>query len=256
MSFDFLEGDIQCGAPTKILQELLERQDAKHAHLNYLLHKIPFRTPNPYHFDCSAVQFAVVCKKSLGKRLLATLFSYGMEISPEDVAKAVELLPDTKSATLDVIAAECRGFPNERLSLAYATAEKLKKPQLLECLKKRGAVPPIPPQVRLHCISCTCVCLDEWKFMVANQCFQEKVAKFKSEGNGYYHSAKYDEALARYYKALVLCQQHKLEEEEALIRGNCAQACLLLELYRDAFDHANECLRLDPDSAKVRSIHA
>ena len=81
--------------------------------------------------------------------------------------------------------------------------------------------------------------------------FQEKVAKFKAEGNEYYRKDQYNEALAKYYQALPLCQQHKLQEEEALIRGNCAQACLVLELFKDAFEHANECLQLDPESSKV-----
>ena len=89
---------------------------------------------------------------------------------------------------------------------------------------------------------------------MACQHFQEKVSKFKEEGNEHYRSGEYDEALARYYKALALCQQHRLEEEEAVVRGNCAQACLLLELFRDAYDHANECLRLDPESSKVRCV--
>ena len=36
-----------------------------------------------------------------------------------------------------------------------------------------------------------------------------------------------------------------------MIRGNCAQVCLQLELFKDAYEHADECLHLDPDSAKV-----
>lgn len=80
---------------------------------------------------------------------------------------------------------------------------------------------------------------------------QEKVAKAKEEGNEFYRKDKYNEALAKYYQALPLCQQHKLEEEEALIRGNCAQVCLQLKLFKDAYEHANECLRLDPESSKV-----
>ena len=88
-------------------------------------------------------------------------------------------------------------------------------------------------------------------FLTQRVYFQEKVAKLKTEGNKFFHGAQYNEALAKYYQALPLCQQHKLEEEEALIRGNCAQVCLLLELFRDAFDHANECIRLDPESSKV-----
>ena len=86
-------------------------------------------------------------------------------------------------------------------------------------------------------------------------CSQQKFARAKEEGNEFYRNGRYDEALGRYYQALGLCQQHKLEKEEAIIRGNCAQVCLQLELLKDAFDHADECLRLDPDSTKVRHVH-
>ena len=85
-------------------------------------------------------------------------------------------------------------------------------------------------------------------------CSQQKFARAKEEGNEFYRNGRYDEALGRYYQALGLCQQHKLEKEEAIIRGNCAQVCLQLELLKDAFDHADECLRLDPDSTKVRHV--
>ena len=82
---------------------------------------------------------------------------------------------------------------------------------------------------------------------------QKRVANFKAEGNEFYGRSKYSEALAKYYEALPICQQHNLVEDEALIRGNCAQTCLQLELFKDAYEHANECLRLDPESAKVLS---
>ena len=84
----------------------------------------------------------------MGKRLLQQLCSLGMVLSPEDVARAVELLPDSKVATLDVIAGNCRGQPSESLALGYDAAVKLNKPQLLECLVKKGAKPPVTPQVR------------------------------------------------------------------------------------------------------------
>ena len=78
----------------------------------------------------------------------------------------------------------------------------------------------------------------------------------KEEGNDLYRRQQYNDALAKYTQALPLCQQHKLEKEETLIRGNCAQACLLLKLFKDAFEHASECLRLDPDFSKVHSYTA
>ena len=137
----FMERDIECGATTKILQELLTRDDTKHTHLMFLMHRIPFRTLNPRRFDCSSLQFSVVCRKTLKKSVLVTMFTHGLSVSPEDIATAVEVLPDTKSTTLDLIVGKCRGTPPQSLAPAYATAEKLKKRQLVQCLKKHGAVP-------------------------------------------------------------------------------------------------------------------
>lgn len=39
-------------------------------------------------------------------------------------------------------------------------------------------------------------------------------------------------------------------DEVALIRANCAQACLKLELYNEAYAHSCECIRLDPQNHK------
>lgn len=152
MPMAFRDIDIVSGSTTKVLQELLSRPDSRHVHLDFLLNEMKFQGNLSNYFNCTSIRFEQVCKKSLGKRLLRKMFSLGMTISPEDVARAVELLPDTKTATLDVIAGNCEGPPHESLSLAYVAAEKSNKSQLLECLVKRGAAPPISPQVT----TCTC----------------------------------------------------------------------------------------------------
>lgn len=150
----FRDIDIVSGSTTKVLQELLSRPDSKHVHLDFLLNEMKFHGTLRNYFNCASIQFEQVCKKSLGKRLLRKMFSLGMTITPEEVAHAVELLPDTKTATLDVIAANCEGPPHESLTLAYVAAEKLNKPQLLECLVIRGASPPVSPQVHVHLNIC------------------------------------------------------------------------------------------------------
>lgn len=150
MPMAFRDIDIVSGSTTKVLQELLSRPDSKHVHLDFLLNEMKFQGTLTNYFDCASIRFEQVCTKSLGKRLLRKMFSLGMTISPEEVAHAVELLPDTKTATLDVIAANCEGPPHESLLLAYVAAEKLNKPQLLECLVARGAAPPISPQVATY----------------------------------------------------------------------------------------------------------
>lgn len=154
MPMAFEDIDIVSGSTTKVLQELLSRPDSRHIHLDFLLNQMKFKGTFSNYFNCSSIRFEQVCKKSLGKRLLRKMFSLGMAVSPEEVAHAVELLPDTKTATLDVIAANCKGPPHESLSLAYVAADKSKKFQLRECLVKRGAEPPISPQVYVSCVVC------------------------------------------------------------------------------------------------------
>lgn len=150
VSITFLDSDVESGATTRVLHEMLTRTDSKHAHLEFLLYKVPCGAgKHARNFDCSGVKFSVLCKKSMEKKLLQRMFAYGMLISQEDVAKAVDLLPDTISPTLSLIASRCEGPPETSLSLAYVAAEKSNKFQLLITLLKKGALPPVPPQVYL-----------------------------------------------------------------------------------------------------------
>ena len=41
-----------------------------------------------------------------------------------------------------------------------------------------------------------------------------------------------------------------MKKEQSLIRANCAQACLKLELFSDAFTHCCECVKLDKTNHK------
>ena len=125
---------------------MVQKREVKHVHLEFLLTRMPFKTtiPSSKWFDASAVQFSQVSKKSFGKRLLHQLFQFGMSVSSKDVALAVELLPDSKVATLEVIVDNYKGPPQECLARACEVATKLKKLQLLECLNKRRDAVPSP----------------------------------------------------------------------------------------------------------------
>ena len=98
--------------------------------------------------DASGVQFAQLSKKSLGKRILNRLIELGMRFSSADVTTAVELLPNSKVATLGVIVSGCPGNAAESLCPAYEAAVKLGKQDLLACLVENGAVHPETAQVR------------------------------------------------------------------------------------------------------------
>ena len=109
---------------------------------------MPLQVSVVKYLDASGVKFAQLSKKSLGKGLLKRLVDLGMRFSPSDVAMAVELLPNSKVATLSVVVSGCPGNAAESLCPAYEAAVKLDKPDLLACLVENGAVRPETPQVR------------------------------------------------------------------------------------------------------------
>ena len=83
---------------------------------------------------------------------------------------------------------------------------------------------------------------------------QELVARIKEEGNQCFKSGSYGDALGKYFQALKLCREHSLKTEGACIRSNCAQACMKMEMYDDAYTHCTECIQLDPTFDKVNNM--
>ena len=63
------------------------------------------------------------------------------------------------------------------------------------------------------------------------------------------------DALWKYSHAMVLCKDHDLPTDMvATLQGNCAQACLNLQLYTDAFEFASTCIYLNPDADKLAKV--
>ena len=80
---------------------------------------------------------------------------------------------------------------------------------------------------------------------------QTLVAKIKGQGNQCFKNGSYGDALEKYVHALRVCREHGLEAEGAVIHSNCAQACMKMEMYDDAYTHSAECIRLDSTFDKV-----
>ena len=100
----------------------------------------------------------------------------------------------------------------------------------------------------------TNVCDLQVSFFLAifSNILQELVAKIKEEGNQCFKNGSYGDALGKYFDALKLCREHSLKTEGARIRSNCAQACMKMGMYDDAYSHCNECIQLDPTFDKVK----
>lgn len=79
---------------------------------------------------------------------------------------------------------------------------------------------------------------------------QNSYAELKEEGNSLFSKGEYEHALGKYFQALKYCREHKMNKEMSLIRANCAQACLKLQLFSDAYTHSCECVKLDKNNHK------
>ena len=62
-----------------------------------------------------------------------------------------------------------------------------------------------------------------------------------------FSKGNYEESLGKYFQAFKYCRD---EREKSLIRANCAQACLELEMFSDAYTHSCECVNLDKSNHK------
>ena len=82
----------------------------------------------------------------------------------------------------------------------------------------------------------------------------QKISKLKEEAKACFLKKDYHSALGKYHHTLQLCREHKLHDEMAVIHANAAQVCLNLQLYEDAYKHADECLQINPDLDKVRGF--
>lgn len=81
-------------------------------------------------------------------------------------------------------------------------------------------------------------------------CVQNSYLELKDEGNQLFSRGDYEDALGKYFQALKYCREHKMNKEMSLIRANCAQACLKLQLFSDAYTHSQECVKLDKSNHK------
>ena len=79
---------------------------------------------------------------------------------------------------------------------------------------------------------------------------QTTYSKLKEEGNSLFVHGDYKQALGKYLQALKFCREHKMRSEMSLIRANCAQAILKLELFSDAYTPCCECVKLDRTNHK------
>ena len=70
-------------------------------------------------------------------------------------------------------------------------------------------------------------------------------SRLKDEGDVLLSSGNHEQALSKYFQA-----EHSMKKEMSLVREKCAQACLDINLFNDAFTHCCECIKLDRTNHK------
>lgn len=81
------------------------------------------------------------------------------------------------------------------------------------------------------------------------------VDEIREAGNNSLRRGNNYDAVWKYNHALVLCRDHHLPlPKVAIINSNCAQACLNLKYYPQAYSHADDAIKCDPHSVILEKV--
>lgn len=225
------DADVQSGFCTKVLKMMISRSDMEEKHVKFLVLDMHINSQCP-HFDGSQIEVASLVKKRfIDRQLLQKLFKLGMRVREESIVEAVKSLPENSTgiSTLDLILANSSDLSPSSFDKALQAASKAKKEQFSSRLTR-------------HTVK------HKATGLAAEA--RKSVIKLKEEGNKCFQSQEYHSALGKYHHALQLCLKHDLHPQTEVLRANCAQVCLRLELYSEAYQHSDECVKLWPQSEK------
>ena len=125
---------------TKLLHELLSRQDAMEKHLQCLVLDLPKRSPMPL-VNADGVKLTAVLKLGItDETLLERLFQMNMRVIKDDIEVAVRLLPDERMSTLELILSKCD--TRNCISNLCQTAMECNKIKFTAHFIENGAKPP------------------------------------------------------------------------------------------------------------------
>lgn len=129
---------------TKILVELVQRDDSQQKHFTTLLcNLIPDKIKTGV--DASSLRVTDLLKEKLITRvqLFKRLFAFGMKVNEADVSSAVQILHERHKGTLEVLAEECIKKRKSTFTAACQEAIKAKKFQFIACLIENGGLPDV-----------------------------------------------------------------------------------------------------------------
>ena len=137
-------GDVQSGFSTKLLRELVPRSEVRQSHLLFVIFHLPPLSLATRAYNASQISLGLLLEKPVDDdSLLKRLFDLGMRVKEEDVMKAVNLLPESKLKTLQLILGHATVIEVSRRCISDASekAMEAKKMNFLAHFLEVGAMP-------------------------------------------------------------------------------------------------------------------
>ena len=136
------EEEVASGLATKLLLELVQREDSQQKHLTTLLCTLVPETTKT-GIDASSLQVTdLLQRKSItNTKLLQRLFKFGLRVTEMDVASAVQILQERQKNVLQLLLTECLKTRKSTFTSACQEAIKAKKFQFIVCLIDKGGLP-------------------------------------------------------------------------------------------------------------------
>lgn len=136
--------EIASGLATKILVELVQKEDSQQKHFTTLLCTlVPERIKSGVDASSVRVSDLLMEKSVTSAKLIKRLLRFGMKVNETDVSCAVQILPDHHKRTLELLAKESIKNRKSTFTAACQEAIKAKKLQLIKCLIDNGGMPDI-----------------------------------------------------------------------------------------------------------------
>ena len=123
---------------SQLLTKLVAHESSTGKHLDYLLFKIKIdskRVPNLF-YNASKVSPSQLLKKNIRElKVYEVLVDYGMLVTAEDIACAVDMLPNSKLQLMKLLVAKCKDTDGPAYDKAIEAATKSNKKQFIAALK-------------------------------------------------------------------------------------------------------------------------
>lgn len=144
------QDDVISGLSTKLLRQVIDKQDVNESLLKYVIFKLPLVTvKKPY--DASGVDLVRILSKSTDCRLIERLLDLGMKLKPSQMEAIVLFIPVINLDTFDVLLQYARknNFTQSSLNAACMKAMELDKVDFIIHLIDAGAAPPADELIRV-----------------------------------------------------------------------------------------------------------